>query len=253
MVSKRWSKLVKSLQIKKYRNENQLFFIEGAKSILEVIRSNRFFIEKLFVTEAFYTELVDNEIQLPDIEIVTTKDLNQLGTLKSNKTGLAVVKMPKKLPTFNPDSYTVVLDNLQDPGNLGTIIRICDWYCISNIICSFNTVDLYNYKVIQASMGSFTRVQVYYCDLPEILYKYTSTTTYGMFLEGESVHNIDFEQDNGFIVLGNEANGISVEVNNFIDRKVTIPKYGAAESLNVGIATAIVLDNLKRKQTGNSL
>jgi TrmH family RNA methyltransferase len=139
-----------------------------------------------------------------------------------------------------------VLDDIRDPGNLGTILRIADWYGIRKLICSSSTADVYNPKVISASKGSFTRVEWYYCELNAYL-KERSVPVYGAFLDGANVHTHGFEKS-GYIVLGNEANGISFEVEQLVSQRITIPRFGGAESLNVGIATAIICDNLRRKE-----
>jgi TrmH family RNA methyltransferase len=148
------------------------------------------------------------------------------------------------------DEFVLVLDDIRDPGNLGTILRIADWYGIKKVICSETTVDFYNPKVVSASMGSFTRILVYYSEISEYfenIEKNKNTEIIGTFLNSENVHHFDFPSS-GYIVLGNESNGIGSEVEKVITKKITIPRFGEAESLNVGIATAVVLDNLRRRE-----
>jgi RNA methyltransferase, TrmH family len=249
MFSKQQQKYVQSLQIKKYRQEHQRFLVEGAKSIVELLNAD-FEIELLLCTERF---VIENEKKLKKISIeqISQSELEKLGTLQSNDAALAVVKMRKNdFLSADKNEFVLVLDDIRDPGNLGTILRIADWYGIKKIVCSENTVDFYNPKVISASMGSFTRIKTYYSEISEYIENVSKEPTIeiiGTFLNSENVHHFDFPT-NGYIVLGNESNGISAEVEKFITKKITIPRFGHAESLNVGIATAVVLDNLKRRE-----
>ena len=255
MLSKNWSKIIQSLQNKKNRKQERLFFVEGAKNVLEALNSD-FVLEKLFVTEEFLAECKEKGIKVlfgglraDLVEIATEKELIQAGTLQSNNAALAVFKMKENILIYPENEFVLFLDNLQDPGNLGTIIRLCDWYGIKKLICTPNTVDFYNPKTIAATMGSFTRVQVCYCASKEFFDTISTDKIpiFGTFMEGENVHKIDFKQQKvGVIVMGNEANGISKEVTQYITRKITVPRFGKAESLNVGVATAIILDNLRR-------
>lgn len=248
MFSKQQQKYVQSLQIKKYRQEHQRFLVEGAKSIVELLAAD-FEIEMILCTQKFFTE---NEIKLKKIfvEQISQVELEKLGTLQSNDAALAVVKMREnKFLEAEQNEFVLVLDDIRDPGNLGTILRIADWYGIKKVICSENTVDFYNPKVIAASMGSFTRISAYYSNISNYFEntKITiSSEIIGTFLNSQNVHRFEFPTQ-GYIVLGNESNGISAEVEQYISKKITIPRFGEAESLNVGIATAIVLDNLRRK------
>jgi TrmH family RNA methyltransferase len=138
-----------------------------------------------------------------------------------------------------------MLDDVRDPGNLGTIIRTADWYGVTTIIASEETADTYNAKVIQSSMGSFTRVHMYYTNLENYL-RQTTLPVLGAFLDGENVHSCAFGEG-GILVIGNEANGISPAVENFVTQRITIPRIGGAESLNAAIATAVILDNIRRR------
>jgi RNA methyltransferase, TrmH family len=245
MLSKNTVKFIKSLHQKKYRNEMGKFFVEGEKSVVEVLKSD-FEIDLLLITLEFqkkYSSLI-NQYQGELIE-VTQNQLEQLGSYQSNDSALAVVRMKPNTPVF-PESGELILalDEVRDPGNLGTIIRIADWFGIQKLVFSPHTADFYNPKVIQATMGSFTRVQFFYQDLAEVFSKW-KLPVYGAFLEGESVHSIS-TMEPGVILMGNESNGISAEVEKWVTRKVTIPGFGQAESLNVAIATAILCDNFKR-------
>lgn len=246
MLSKNQQKYINALQQKKFRQEYGAFTVEGAKSVLELLNSS-FELELLFVTDEFYKEnktILEKQPLTP--EIVTQAELERVGTFSSNNAALAVAKTKSNSELLvNAQEYALVLDDIRDPGNLGTIIRIADWYGIHKIICSNATVDVYNPKVISSTMGSFTRVSLFYTDLPSFLAKQAHTKIYGTFLNAENVHKTDFAAS-GYIVIGNEANGISAAVEALVSDKITIPKFGGAESLNAGIATAIICDNLRR-------
>ena len=245
MLSKNQIKYINALQQKKFRQEYQSFVVEGAKSVVELLSSD-FELESLYVTEDFYKEtkpLLDK--QPLRAEIVGQAELEKAGTFSSNNAALAVVKMKANQELLlNDTEYALVLDEIRDPGNLGTIIRIADWYGIQKIICSEGTVDLYNPKVISSTMGSFTRVSLFYTNLVKYL-KGQQKPIYGAFLDSENVHTLNFAPS-GYIIIGNEANGISEAVEKVVTHKITIPRFGGAESLNAGIATAVICDNLRR-------
>jgi TrmH family RNA methyltransferase len=245
MITKNQIKYINSLQQKKFRVENESFVVEGAKSVLELLKSD-FSIELLLVTQAFFDEneeiLNSSTIQT---EIVQAQDLEKAGSFSTNNAALAVVKTKGNDELLVQEGeFALILDDIRDPGNLGTIIRVADWYGIHKIICSPSTVDFYNPKVISATMGSFTRTNLYYVDLEPFITK-QSVNIYGTLLNGNNIHQTEFATT-GYIIIGNEANGISPSVEKLITHKITIPKFGQAESLNAGIATAIVLDNLRR-------
>ncbi len=251
-MTKNWQKIIKSLHQKKHRTEENLFLVEGAKSVSELIQNNskdiNFIIKGLFYTEDFYKNYAKKLTQLSAYQaVVSEKLLEQNGTLQTNDGALAVVEIPKIPTNFILQNYALALADIRDPGNLGAIIRIADWYGIKEIICSQTTVDWYNPKVIIASMGSFLRVKPYYCELDNFLTSSISNgyNIYGMFLEGENLHKIEFAQK-GIIVIGNESNGISEEITKTITNKITIQQFGQAESLNAAMATAVVCDNLRR-------
>ncbi|AFK04721.1 tRNA/rRNA methyltransferase (SpoU) [Emticicia oligotrophica DSM 17448] len=249
MFSKQQQKYVQSLQIKKYRQEHQRFLVEGAKSVQELLNSD-LEIELLLCTPKFYAEN-EKKLEKISVEQISQAELEKNGTLQSNDAALAVVKMRHNAPlTAEKDEFVLVLDDIRDPGNFGTILRIADWYGIKKVICSDSTVDFYNPKVIAASMGSFTRIKIYYTELSkyfERLIKKGNIEIIGTFLDSENVHHFQFPSS-GYIVLGNESNGIGESVEKLITKKITIPRFGEAESLNVGIATAIVLDNFRRRE-----
>lgn len=245
MLSKNTVKFIKSLHQKKFRNQEQKFFVEGEKSVLEVLNSD-FRIELLVTTEAFL-ERNSNLINSTCSQVIhaTQNQLETLGQYQSNDSALAVVHMKSNSPfDFPKDNFVVGLDDVRDPGNLGTIIRIADWYGIKNLVFSEQTADFYNPKVIQSSMGSFTRANFFYADLKTVFNQW-DVPVYGAFLDGENVHQMK-EINHGVILMGNESNGISSELEQVVSDKVTIPGFGQAESLNVAIATAILCDNFKR-------
>jgi RNA methyltransferase, TrmH family len=241
----RTKKLIKSLQVKKYRKEEQSFVVEGAKSVLELLASDF----EIIVVAASPAFMNDNAAALRaagvGIEQSTENELTAAGTLQTNDAAIAVAKMkPNLRPVIKQNEFIIALDDIRDPGNAGTIIRTADWFGIKNIIASEETADFYNSKTISATMGSFCRVNFFYTSLPEFLSS-SSHKKYGAFLEGEDVHKIVFGSG-GIIVIGNESNGISNEVKNHIDQKITIPRHGLAESLNAGVSAAIILDNVRR-------
>ncbi|MFT4031391.1 MAG: RNA methyltransferase [Siphonobacter sp.] len=248
MISQKWQKLIRSLHQKKYRQEQNAFLVEGAKSVHELLHAD-FKVQALFVTDTFYKEnqkLLDEQPQ--GFELVSESELEKVGTLQTNNAAIAVAKTKDNRPLrIEGSEFALILDDIRDPGNLGTILRIADWYGMKKVICSDSCVDVYNPKVIAASMGSFTRMQTYYVPLVEFFQKETGKAIFGTFLNGKSVHGLDFGSS-GYIVIGNEANGIRPEHEAFITDRITIPRFGEAESLNAGIATAIVLDNLRRER-----
>ncbi|MBF9254852.1 RNA methyltransferase [Pontibacter sp. 172403-2] len=246
MLSKAVVKYIKSLQVKKYRSQHQAFVVEGAKSVLELLQAD-FRLEHLFVTEAFYNQhahLLDKGFQF---DIVKEDDLVRAGTYTSNNAALAVASM-RELPPLEvkPQELVLALDDIRDPGNLGTIIRIADWYGITKVVCSETCADFYNPKVISATMGSFTRVQVYFLDLAGWLQQLGSGyRIYGASLDGDNIHTMQLNPQ-GIVVMGNEANGIRPEVAQHVNKLIKIPAFGQAESLNVATATAIIIDNFRR-------
>ncbi|MEI6480530.1 MAG: RNA methyltransferase [bacterium] len=236
---------MKSLHEKKHRNETGLFLVEGAKNITELLDSD-YIIDSLLVTKIFFEEnkkLIENKNIICDI--VDQNEIEKVSTLESNDAALAVVKQKENTSFVMPkNELFIALDDVRDPGNLGTIIRIADWYGIKNIIASETTADFYNSKVISATKGSFMRVNVFYTDLSHFLSQ-TKLPILGAFLEGENVHTVKFPKE-GILLMGNESRGISEDIEKYVSKKITIPSFGKAESLNVSVATAVILDNWKR-------
>lgn len=221
--------------------------IEGTKSVRELLGSD-FDVLWLAGTDRF---LEQNELILKKrrIEIVSAseEELGTAGSFQTNDGALALARMkPNAALSLTEDEYAIVLDDIRDPGNLGTIIRTADWYGVEHIIASEQTADFYNSKVLSATMGSFCRVKIYYTDLEAYLAT-ARMPIYGTFLEGTDIHQVRFEKG-GMIVIGNEANGISHTIEKIVTQKITIPRYGKAESLNAAIATGIILDAVRSKK-----
>ena len=238
MLSKNQVKLIQKLHHKKYRNELNLFIVEGKKSINEFLQAG-YTPQLLIATEAFTTS-VPQHLITP----VSKDELRKVSTLQNPDEGLAVFEQPKHKCILQ-EGVIVALDNVQDPGNLGTIIRLCDWFGVETLLCNTQTVDCYNPKVVQASMGSLTRVAVHYLDLAAFLTT-TALPVYTMDLEGENLYTATFPKD-CILILGNEANGISSEVRALSNEVITIPRFSKhqrTESLNVAMAGAIILSEV---------
>ncbi|QWX84264.1 RNA methyltransferase [Cellulophaga sp. HaHaR_3_176] len=239
MVGKSQIKLIKSLQLKKNRNLHRLFVVEGKKTILELLNSS-LEVHYLYSTNEEFVALYS------DIsELISAVDLKKISSLATPNGFLGVFKIPIS-ETVDLNDWIVALDAVSDPGNLGTIIRLCDWFGVKNLVCGANTVDCYNPKVLQATMGSITRVNLVYTDLIEFLATAT-IPVYGTFMDGASVYTTELPKK-GILVMGNEANGISAEVEKAITKKIAIPQFGikTTESLNVATATAILLNEIRR-------
>jgi len=244
MITKNQKKLIRSLKQKKYRRQYKLFVVEGIKVINELLNSN-FELETLFTLESAKDEF--NLKNSSEIQTISANDLDQISFLSTSQKALALFKIPQVQSSLKNSGLMLALDNIQDPGNLGTIIRLADWFGIHTIICSSSTVDCFNPKVVQATMGSLTRVRLVYCDLTTAL-KNTSLPIYGAFLKGKSIYDLKLPSE-GVIVMGNEANGISREIEKIVHHKITIPQFGevkSTESLNVSTATAIVINEFMR-------
>ncbi len=241
MVSKSQIKLITSLQQKKYRNQHKLFIAEGIKVINALLQSH-FTLNCLFTTteDLFFTG--DRPVQY-----ITEKQLHRISNLATPNKALALFQIPAPLPLALHD-ITIALDDVRDPGNLGTLIRLCDWFGVRNIVCSKKTADCYNPKVVQASMGSLARVHVLYTDLTAFLSK-TEIPAITADTKGKSVYATKLPEK-AILVMGNEANGVSEAVMKLSRERLSIPNFShlqEAESLNVAVATAILLSEFKRK------
>ncbi|NNT70662.1 RNA methyltransferase [Flavobacterium sp. IMCC34852] len=240
MVSKNQIKLITSLQHKKYRNEHQLFIAEGVKVIQELLQSN-IVLEHLFETESIFESVLPSQKTL-----IKEVDMKRISVLTSPSSCLAIFKIPKA-KIIEDKGLIVVLDDIRDPGNLGTIIRLCDWFGVKQLVCSKETVDVYNPKVIQATMGSITRVNLVYLDIQDFIAQ-TSLPVFGTFMDGKNIYK-EVLPTEGVLIFGNEANGISTSVEKIIKNRIAIPRFGdiqQTESLNVATATAICLSEFRR-------
>ena len=249
MISKNQIKFIRSLELKKNRKQNGLFVAEGPKVVGDLLHAD-YKARMLFATKPY-----------PGAELITDDELQRISFLQHPQEILAVFEMPtinslpstlnSQLSTLN-SQLSLALDGIQDPGNLGTIIRIADWFGISTIYCSPETADVYNPKVVQATMGSLAHVQVVYTDLLALVSQLPpSYPVYGTLLDGENIYQQELTSE-GIIVMGNEGNGISQALREHINRRLLIPDFHTgelrAESLNVAIATAITCSEFKRRQ-----
>ena len=243
MISKNQIKHIRQLEIKKYRQREGLFVAEGPKVVGDLLKAG-YTPKDLFAVESFHASE-------HDVQIVTQDELCKISFLQHPQQVLGVFRIPPlatSLPSLT-GQLTLALDGIQDPGNLGTIIRIADWFGISTILCSEDTADAWNPKVVQATMGSIARVNILYTSLQEIISQAT-VPVYGTLLDGNDIYQQPLSKE-GIIVMGNEGNGISPEIRQMITRKLLIPSFrqgDTAESLNVAIATAITCSEFRRRE-----
>jgi len=238
LISKSEIKLITSLRLKKYRNQYKLFVAEGEKIIRDLLDSG-LQLHQLYTTE----EEMPNDL---DAKQIDPKALHKITSLKTSNGWLAVFHFPK-VQALTPKGLIVALDSLRDPGNLGTIIRLCDWFGVDHLVCSGDTVDCFNPKVIQATMGSIGRVGVHYMDLEKFL-KESNLPVYAALLEGEQVYSSNLSE-NAIILMGSEAHGLSKTLLDHCTHRLTIPSFSKGrgpESLNVATATAILLSEFRR-------
>jgi TrmH family RNA methyltransferase len=243
-ISKQEKKRINSLAIKKYRDRERLFIVEGEKS-LSVFLTSTFTVRSIYQNHV--CDFSDKHL---DSVRISVSEMQQISNLKTASPVLAIVEIPSvAIETIPHDELILALDDVQDPGNLGTIIRLAAWFGINYIICSPFTVDAYGPKTVQATMGSLTKVNLLYSDLrPFLLSASAKSPVYGTFLEGENIYTTELSA-NGIIVMGNEGKGISPEIAGLITRKLLIPAFAdnTAESLNVAVATAITCSEFKRR------
>ncbi len=243
MISKNQIKSITSLQHKKHRQEQQLFLAEGVKVIQELLLSN-FVLEHLFVTETIF-ENVPASLRT----LIKEDEMKRISALSTSSSCLALFQMPK-VSKIEQKGLIVALDDIRDPGNFGTIIRLCDWFGVTQLVCSSETVDVYNPKVVQATMGSIARVNINYLDINEFIAK-TPLPVFGTFMDGTNVYDEKLPNE-GILVLGNEANGISTKLEKSIKNRIAIPRFGTiqkTESLNVATAAAIFLGEFRRNSS----
>ncbi|MFN8438457.1 MAG: RNA methyltransferase [Cytophagales bacterium] len=236
-ITRNQTKFVKTLQTKKNRQQERLFIVEGGKSVLEMLNSD-FEVHTLFATDQFLNSFNYKKYQNLHIVLCEEKDLVAMGTFDSNNAALLVLKF-KDQNFAHVDGLTLVLDHIADPGNLGTLIRTADWFGVKQIVCSPDTVDMYSAKVANSTMGSLARVPIFYMNLEDFFAKNTKKV-YGAFLGGKILSQTKLEE-NAVLVIGNEAKGISVTVEDFVEEKITISGAGNTESLNASVAGAICL------------
>ncbi len=240
MLSKNQIKFINSLKIKKFRTQEQMFLVEGKKAVEELLNST------IKLHQMYATKEYPNVFEIDKPNWITEKELKVISQFSSPNQVIAIFKIPEKKEISNK-GLTLLLDGINDPGNLGTIIRMCDWFDVSEIVCSIDTVDCFNPKVVQATMGSIARVSIHYTNLSHFL-KNDKRPIYGALLEGENVYQSKLAEE-AILIMGNEANGISNEIQKFITKPITIPQFGKTqktESLNVSTATAILLSEFKR-------
>ena len=255
MLSKNQIKLINALKIKKFREQYCLFVIEGTKAVAEILQSS-YTIRSIYGKKTWFERnnyiLSERKELQHNIFIISDTEMTKISSFTTPNEVLLIAEIPEN--KFNvqdlEDELVLMLDEVKDPGNLGTIIRVADWFGIKNIVCSTNSVDAFNPKVVQSTMGSITRVKVYYEELLAVLKtnkQKSELPVFGALLNGENIYKAEF-QTKGIILLGNESKGISAELLPFITRKITIPSYGGAESLNVSIAAAIICSEFRRNQ-----
>ena len=250
MITKKNIANLRELHHKEGREQAQLFIVEGTKSCLEVMNSSMQVME-IFATEKWQEK--HSDLQLPNITTVAAKEMERISTLKTTPEVLATVKIPSYTITdIYDEAPLLVLDHITDPGNLGTMIRTADWFGYSQILCSEKTVDFTNPKVIQATMGSFTRMKVIHTPLLPYLNSLNNRDIFGLCMNGEAINEIPFPK-NPILIVGNESRGISDEVMQLLTCRVHIPTFNpnstSAESLNAAVATAVALYECSRQKT----
>jgi TrmH family RNA methyltransferase len=247
MLSKTHTKYIQSLQHKKLRDETGLFVAEGPKVVMDLLNSKKFVCKELLALNNWFEEHSKMVSSLQGTIVTTVEDF-ELQKISSLSTAHAVVAVfEKRKPVHKIETasrITLVLDTIQDPGNLGTIIRIADWFGIENLVCSIGCADMYNAKVVQSTMGSLGRVNVIYTNLVEWLNENNKIKIYSASLEGKDVKAFGKLKE-GILIIGNEANGVSDELMELVNEKINIPRIGEAESLNAAVATGIILSHVK--------
>lgn len=236
MITKNRIKFIRSLHRKKERIQHQMFIVEGEKPVQELMLSGT------SVDSVYYTGILHSKNHEMNGELLSSKEMGQISTMKSPPGILAICNyLQWKTPDFNLGKY-ILLDQINDPGNLGTIVRIADWFGIKAIVCSTDSVDIYNPKSIQASMGSLFNIPVFYKDLDDFISNLNNNRiVIGADIVGSSIKEYNFPE-NGFILMGSESHGINPKLESYITHSVTIPKSGNAESLNVAVATGIIVN-----------
>lgn len=246
MINKTHTKYIQSLHHKKFRDEFGVFIAEGPKVVLELLDSREFVCKELFAVESWLQQEENTLRNYSGMDVVAVKDfeLEKISLLTTPNHVLAVFeKKNTAAPVAIKEKITLVLDGIQDPGNLGTIIRTADWFGVQNIICSAGCADMYNPKVVQSTMGSLARVNIFYTDINTWLTENNTVRKYAAALHGENINNLK-DITEAILIIGNEGKGISDTVMSLVDEKITIPKIGEAESLNAAVATGIILSKI---------
>lgn len=249
ILSRNKIKYIHSLKEKKFRDKFHVFVAEGDKLVKDLLPA--FECELLVATDEYIKFLNSDVHNISEIVICSRTEIERISFLKNPQHVLAIFK--KQSESFDSEALyqklSLALDGIQDPGNLGTIIRLADWYGIENIFCSEDTVDVYNPKVVQATMGALARVKVKYLNLADWLFRLSDIPVYGTFLDGMNIYETDITE-NGIIIMGNEGNGIRPEISNFVTKRLFIPNYPqgkvTSESLNVSMAAAIICSEFRR-------
>ena len=250
MLSKKLIAHIRSLKLKKFRDESGEFLVEGPKTVSELLKSG-WEVRNIICTEEFYTEkrALINDTGT-EMSIVSFSELKKASILSTPNKVLAIASYPTYYPNTKilNNRFLLALDQIRDPGNLGTIVRTADWFGVNQIVCSNDSADIFNPKVIQSTMGSFLRVRVSYTNLPEFISENDDYLVAGAFLEGESVYDFD-ESEKTILIVGNESQGISKEVQDMIGRRLTVPSpSGRTESLNAAIAASLIISEFARKR-----
>ena len=253
MLSKQVTKIVQNLEKKKFREKYNLYKVEGDKLVQELLLSDM----KIDTLVASPSWIANNQQHVKSYNVIEVNEIEmgRVSNFKSLPEVIALSEIPVK--GYNPDeienSLSVILNGIQDPGNIGTILRVCDWFGIRNIFCDHDCANIFNPKSVQASMGAIFRVNVFYLDLVNFIPRFVGQDfpCYGTFLRGENIYKQQL-RTKGFIVMGNEGNGITPEIEQFVSHKITIPSFAhslySTESLNVGVATGIILSEFKRME-----
>jgi TrmH family RNA methyltransferase len=244
MISINQKKFVSSLKQKKFRTEHSLFIVEGVKLIQELLLSN-YKISAIYATKSWIEN--NQDIESTQITVISEKELQRISSLKTANEVLAIVEQKAHQLIDVSSQLNIAIDKIQDPGNFGTIIRTADWFGIQNVICSEDSVDVYNPKVLQATMGSFFRLNIVYTDLAKFFSEHKGLTVYGALLDGENVYQKKLNSIGAVLLMGNESKGISEALIPFVKEKILIPNFGKAESLNVATATAVLCSEFVRK------
>ncbi|MCE2617487.1 RNA methyltransferase [Phocaeicola oris] len=248
MLSKNKIKYIHSLELKKNRREEQAFIAEGSKLVGDML--GHFHCKMLLGTKEWLNTM---SVQAEEVIEVSADELAKVSLQKAPQEVLAVFKQPSYPMDTKVLSHSLclALDNVQDPGNVGTIIRLADWFGIEHVFCSLGTVDVYNPKTVQATMGALARIKVYYIDLLQLIHSVKDIPIYGTFLDGDDIYKKKLS-DHGLIIMGNEGNGISKEVEQLVNERLLIPNYPkgrmTSESLNVAMATGIICAEFRRRQ-----